>query len=318
MKIGIISTSRIADRAHAPAINALQNAELWSVYSRSRDRAFDFAKRHEASAPNPAFDDLDAFLSDPQLDAVVVTSADKLHSDHVIACASYGKHVLVEKPFATDIASGQAAIDACKANNVVLAVAYHLRWHPGHRQLLQHLRQRTIGDVQHFRFLYTWLAGDGSNWRARDEVGQWWSLGGTGTHCLDLLRWFGGQSFSNVVKRTATVRSGTWSNHDETAILTYEFANGMTAEVTSSVLFDSPSRFEIFGTEGHAVCEATAGDLGAGRIEIAGKPMQFTPQSPFEGEIGDFISAIENNHEPEVSGETALENVNELVLTMAR
>lgn len=278
------------------------------------EKAQTFADDLKAASPNPAYDDLNEFLADPSLDAVLITSADKLHADHVVACANAGKHVLVEKPFVTNLDDGRRAIEACRSQNVVLAVVYHLRWHAGHRELHRRISNGEIGDVQHLRLLYPWRAEDGSNWRAHEEVGRWWSLGGTGTHCLDLLRWFGGQPFSNVSKRQSIIRNGTWVNdHDETAILTFEYENGVTAQATSSVLFEAPSRFEIFGSKGYAVCDATVGHFGAGRIEINGEPVEFTAISPFEGLIQDFVSAIKEGRDPEVTGEMGLENVQELV-----
>ncbi len=315
MNIGIISTSEIALRAHVPALHALQDVTLWSVLSRDRDRALAFARQANCASPAPAYDDLDSFLADPLLDGVIVTSPDKLHAEHAIACAFAGKHVLVEKPLATEMNAGRRAIDVCRSQNVVLAVGYHLRWHPGHRELQRRLRQGSIGEIEHIRLLYSWQQADASNWRAHDEVGRWWAMAATGSHCLDLLRWFGDQSFVNVTKRHASIRSGKWTqNRDETAMLSYEYENGMTAQVTSSVLFDAPSRFEVFGSNGYAFCESTVGEEGTGRIELSGRAMEFVPSRPFEGEILDFVAAVREHRDPEVSGEVALEDVKELLL----
>ena len=101
LRIAMIATGGIADKALAPAVTSASGAELWSVLSRDVGRARDFAKRHGAASPQPAYDDLDALLADPELDAVLIASPDGLHAEQCIAAASAGKHVLCEKPMAT-------------------------------------------------------------------------------------------------------------------------------------------------------------------------------------------------------------------------
>jgi predicted dehydrogenase len=85
--------------------------------------------------------------------------------------------------------------------------------------------------------------------------------------------------------------------------------SGTTAEFHSSVLFDSPNRLEIYGDQGYALCDGTLGRQGKGTINMNGKPMEFQPVNPYEGEIRDFISSILDNRSPEVDGMEGLRNV---------
>ncbi|MBT6273309.1 MAG: Gfo/Idh/MocA family oxidoreductase, partial [Chromatiales bacterium] len=135
MKIAMIATGRIAETQLAPAIAAARGAQLWSVYSRDQGRAEAFARTHGAASATPAYDNLDALLSDDELDAVLIASPDKLHAPQTIAAVKAGKHVLTEKPMTTDAASAEAMVDAASSAGVKLGVAYHLRWHAGHRAL---------------------------------------------------------------------------------------------------------------------------------------------------------------------------------------
>ena len=85
MKFGLIATGRIADTQLAPALNAAEGAQLWSVYSRDAARAGEFAAKHGAASPTPGYGDLDAMLADPELDAVLIASPDKLHAPQTLA-----------------------------------------------------------------------------------------------------------------------------------------------------------------------------------------------------------------------------------------
>src|SRR6185436_5427085 len=129
LRIGILGPGLIADQKLAPALRRVPGACLWSVLSRDRARAAAFAARHGATAPAPAFTEIEAFLADPGLDAVIIASPDRLHAREATLAAAAGKHVFVEKPMATSVDEARAMVNACAAAGVRLGVAYHLRFH---------------------------------------------------------------------------------------------------------------------------------------------------------------------------------------------
>ena len=102
--------------------------------------------------------------------------------------------------------------------------------------------------------------------------------------------------------------------HDETAVLSMRFESGATAELCSSVLIDAPTKAEIYGGDGYAICEGTLGPHGAGSIQIDGKKMAFKTENPYTGEIRDFVNAIQNGRNPEVDGNEGARNVELLVM----
>lgn len=314
INIALLGTGNIVENALLPALQQVHQAQFWSVLSRDYGRARAFAEQHGAAAAEPAYDDLQALLADPQLDAVIIATPDKLHAEQTIAAARHGKHVLVEKPMATDYASGQAMLDACREAGVKLAVAYHLHWHPGHRQILEWLRNGKLGTLRHMRVQWSWPAADASNWRASAEVGRWWSLAGVGTHCLDLIRWMMLPSCGEIEELKSIISRSVWQGpHDESAVLAMRFASGATAELCSSVLFQAPTRAEIYGSDGYILCEGTLGRYGSGHIRTHEGDMSFTNGDPYVGEIEDFVAAIQHNRAPEVDGIEGLRNI-ELLL----
>lgn len=316
LNIAIIGTGNIADDQLVPALKEVNDAQLWSVYSRDTKRAIRFAERHHAGSPQPAYSDLNALVADPELDAVIIATPDKLHAQQTITAAKAGKHVLTEKPMATDLKSATAMVAACREANVKLAVAYHLRWHPAHRRIFEALQSSEFGTLRHMRVQYTWRAPDANNWRASTEVGKWWSLAGTGTHCLDLIRWMMVPSCGEIESLQSIFCQKVYSGpHDETALVTMRFESGATAEFCSSVLIEAPSRLEVYGSSGYAVCEDTLGRHGKGRSSTHKGLLQFTPVNPYAAEIQDFADAIRQQRSPQVSGDEGLRNV-ELLLAI--
>ena len=69
-----------------------------------------------------------ALAADPAVQAVVVSTPPSSHEKLAIAALNAGKHVLVEKPMSTDVASCQRMVDAAKANNVTLACGFNMRY----------------------------------------------------------------------------------------------------------------------------------------------------------------------------------------------
>ena len=317
INIALLGPGRIAENSLVPGLARVPGARLWSILSRDLGRARAFADRHSAGSPEPAHDRLDTLLSDEALDAVLIATPDKQHAEQAVAAAEAGKHVLVEKPMVTDRASGRQVIDACRAANVKLGVAYHMRWHAGHRKLHQTVQSGTLGELRHMRVQWTFKSTDATDWRASPEVGRWWGLAGVGTHCLDQIRWFMRPTCGEVLEMRSTVSRAVFDTpHDETAVVSLMFESGATAALCSSVLFAAPTRMEVYGSDGHANCVGTLGAHGGGNIELNGERFEFEPSDPYAGEIGDFVDAVANDRPPEVDGEEGLANV-DLLLEMA-
>jgi 1,5-anhydro-D-fructose reductase (1,5-anhydro-D-mannitol-forming) len=312
--IAIAGTGSIADDQLAPALAQVEDAQLWSVLSRAVGRGLEFAERHGARASNPVHTSLNSLLSDPELDAIIIATPDKLHVEQTLAAASAGKHVLVEKPMATDVEEAKAMVQACHDAKVQLGVGYHLRWHNGHRKLLEAIRAGEFGQLRHMRVLWTAQSADANNWRASSEVGRWWSLAAFGTHCLDMIRWIMVPQCGEVVSLRSMSSRDFWKGpHDETALVSFRFRSGATAEFCSSILFDSISKVEVYGSKGYAVAEGTLGRHGGGSVRTHLGELKHSITNPFVGEITDFVAAIKEQRRPEVDGNEGLRNVELLV-----
>ena len=314
MNVALVGPGRIAEHSLVPGLSKVPDARLWSVMSRDLERARAFASRHGAAGDEVAHDRLDTLLADPELDAVIIATPDKLHAEQTLAAAEAGKHVLVEKPMATDAESGRAMIRACRDAGVVLAVAYHMRWHAGHRLLHARVGEGAVGTIRQMRVQWSFQAPDKANWRAMSEVGRWWSLAGVGTHCLDQIRWFMAPAGGATTALRSSIGRSVWGGpHDEQATITLSFESGAQATLCSSALFKAPTRMEVYGSEGFATCEGTLGPHGEGRIELNGEPLEYEPADPYAGEIADFVAAINERRAPEVDGEEGLRNVEMLL-----
>ena len=301
LNIAIVGTGRIAVGGHAPALLQIEHAQLWSVLSRDRDRARDFAAKFTAQSKTPAYTSLDSLLADPALDAVIIATPDRLHAEQAAAAAKAGKHVLLEKPLATDAAGIAQVLASCSRAKIALGLCYRLRWHAGHRAVVDAVRAGKFGDIHHVRAQWTEKQPDASNWRASSDVGRWWSLGANGTHLVDLCRWVLQPAQGEITQIKSVIAREHWKGpHDETAVAAFKFAGGATAEFCTSVLFETPNRLEIYGSKGWVICENTFGRDGAGRIWTKEGDLAFPVVNPFVGLLDDFVQAILQGRKPEV------------------
>lgn len=97
LKFGIIGTNFISDRFVDAAKNT--DAEIVAVYSRTYETGKSFAEKHGIKE---IFTDLDEFLKGTSANAVYIASPNFMHMPQSIAAMKAGKHVLCEKPIASN------------------------------------------------------------------------------------------------------------------------------------------------------------------------------------------------------------------------
>lgn len=99
LRLGIIGTNWITAQFVDAAVTTGQY-QLQGVYSRTLTKAQKFGT--EVHADPEYFDDLDRFVTSPNLDIIYIASPNSLHAEQALKVISAGKHVIVEKPAAVN------------------------------------------------------------------------------------------------------------------------------------------------------------------------------------------------------------------------
>lgn len=87
------------------------------------------ARRDLASSRGlKVYGDMDAMLADPAVGAVLVSTPTAMHFDHASRALAAGKHVMVEKPMALDLAQARTLADEAERRGLVLSVFHNRRW----------------------------------------------------------------------------------------------------------------------------------------------------------------------------------------------
>src|SRR5690349_11192853 len=92
LRIGVLGAGQIAQAAHFEACTKARNAELYAICDAAEDL---LAKMATIYAPRVTYNDYDAMLADPQVEAVLLATADQFHVPLARKAIAAGKHVLV-------------------------------------------------------------------------------------------------------------------------------------------------------------------------------------------------------------------------------
>lgn len=172
--LGIVAASRIADSAVIGPVATVDGVEVVAVAARDADRATAAAERWNIPASFASYADL---VASPSVDAVYIGTPAAMHRQWAVAAIEAGKHVLCEKPFASNADDAARIADAAAASDVVVMEAYHWRYHPSVAHIRSVLDSGVLGGV--VRVEATFDLPDGAI--PHDDIRWDLSLGGGAT-----------------------------------------------------------------------------------------------------------------------------------------
>ncbi len=166
VRFATIGSSAIAER-FLDALAAIDGASYVAAYSRDIERACGFGARFGARL---AFDSLDDLASCDEVDAVYVASPNALHAPQARLLASAGKHVLVEKSFASNEAEAEGVFAAAEAAGVVCLEAMRNLHTPGFRTIERLMPD--VGEVSQATFRFGKITSRIRRLEAHERVSQ--------------------------------------------------------------------------------------------------------------------------------------------------
>jgi predicted dehydrogenase len=227
LRIGILGAARIAPMALVRPARQVPEAQAYAVAARDPARARTFAAKHGIARVHASYE---ALLADPEVDAIYNPLPNSLHCSWTIRALEAGKHVLCEKPLASNADEAQQMADAAARSGRVLVEAFHYRYHPLAARLRALVASGEIGTVRHVEAhmcIPLLLPGD---------IRYRWDLAGgatmdTGCYAISLMRFLAGAE-PEVVSAQARLSS---PNVDRWMEAHFRFADGRTGRITCSL-----------------------------------------------------------------------------------
>ena len=311
MRVGIIGTGAIAWK-HADAYKNI-GYTITACTNGNQERGHKFAAAYNAAfVATPA-----ELAARADVDFIDVCTFPAYRLEAVELAAQHGKHVLVQKPMAIDLATAAKMIATAQRGNIQLGVVSQHRWDDSVLFLQRALAAGRLGKILQADAYVKWYRS--AEYYARPVKGSWDVEGGgalinQAIHQVDILLHLIG-AVDEVFGFWQKGALHKIASEDNASVL-LKYANGATGVIQASTALwpGYPERIEIHGTKGSALItgdKLTAWDVQNDEGEPA--PVQGAAQSgasdplaisniPFERQLAEFGEACRAGRTPACSG----------------
>ncbi len=239
---GILGCGNIAKK-FATGLQALDDAKLVAVGSRSQENADRFADEFDADRRHASYE---ALASDPDIDAIYVATPHPFHAENSILCLKHKKPVICEKPFTLNKSQAEEVVAVARAEKVFLMEAMWTRFLPMIVRVRKLVADGAIGDVRMVQADFGFRANVNPESRLFDLA-----LGGGGL--LDVGVYV--VSFASMILGTpATIASSAVIGEtgvDEQAGMVFTYPGGQMALLSCAIRTSTPHQATIIGVDGH-------------------------------------------------------------------
>ncbi len=327
IRVGMIGLGRITD-VHYPAYRGSKIARLYAVCDANAELAE--ARRKQWKAEK-AYTDYRELLSDPNVDAVEIITPHTLHEEMVIAAASAGKHIALQKPMTVSLESADRMLEAARAGGRVFRVTDNYVFYPPIALAGKMIRDGIIGEPSniHIRF----IGGGHGGWTIPASCWEWRireNEAGGGTrglqtfdhgHHLFSTAWFllGGvervsawiDSIDGIVDSPSVVM---WKHGSGKCYGTCEFAHAPELKIPSKY-YANDEWMEITGSKGIIFIHRCTGNIHTGPAVSLFTSKGWKRYGKVKSDWGEsfieagknYFNAIMGNEAPMLNGDDARE-----------
>ena len=252
LRIGILGAARITDIAMVQPAHLL-GQRMVAIAARDRARADEYARMHGIERVVGSYQEL---IDDPDVEVVYNPLPNGLHGPWNLRAIAAGKHVLSEKPSASNAAEALEVRDAARSAGVHVMEAFHYRYHPVMLRMIELVRTGELGEIVDIevRMGYPIANPDDPRWSLELAGG---SVMDVGCYAVHALRTLGGLLGGEPT--VASAHGGqrpTRPGVDEWLSATVEFPDGTPGRLHSTFIGDGMDfTLRIIGSHGQALAQ---------------------------------------------------------------
>ncbi len=328
VRLGIMSFAHLHAESYLALLKSMQDVEVVGIADDNQQRGEHFAAQFDVRY----FTSYEALL-DEGVDGVLVCSENTKHTPLVCMAAERGVHVLCEKPLATTLDDAERMVRVCRENQSRLMVAFPMRFSTPALEVKKLVDSGRLGRI---------YGVNSTNQGALPEFHQaenltflnrnWFvdaALSGGGAmtdhivHLADLLRWYFGAEVQEVYAASNTILHHKRVNVETGGLVMLTFSNGAFASIDCS--WSKPAYYPTWGglklelvTEGGLTTMDAFKQYFTTYSHSVARPLwNVWGSDANQGMLTEFVSSIEENRAPIVTGEDGLRAV-EIVLAAYR
>jgi predicted dehydrogenase len=313
-RYAVIGLGRIAGH-FMPGAHLTTNSQITGLVSGHPDKAARIAAEYGIAKQSIYnYENFDEIAHNQEIDAVYVALPNSMHAEYTIRAAKAGKHVLCEKPMATNVAEAQAMIAACKAANVKLMIGYRCHYEPTNLKAVKLIRDGGLGAVQAIESAFGFNIAPGE-WRVSKKLAGGGPLFDVGIYSLNACRYLTGEEPEHISAYSSVIdHDGRFTEVEENVSWTMRFPSGIVASCNTTYGAPMDGFFRVHGSKGWLEVKSAFSYEGLRLIgEFSGtqvdEPNPARDPSHFQAEAEHFSHCVQNGLEPKSPGEEGLRDM---------
>lgn len=278
-------------RNHARVFKELEETELLAVCDINAERAKNVAKQFGVRA----YTSMGKLLKRKDIEAVSNCVWSLNLAKETLKTLKAGKHVLVEKPMATNVKQAEKLLETAEEEGLHLSVGFLMRFIPGIQHMKNAIEDKTIGN------LVCATAKRVSEWPER--IGDIGVVKDTAIHDIDIIRYLFGEEPIAVYAKTGSMK---YKKFEDYAQIMLTFEGGKSAFIESNWLTPYKTRtLVVTGSKAIMKLDYITQEL---TIEDAKKTIQprYPWQEPLKLELQHFANCILKKEKPLITGTDGL------------
>lgn len=287
---GIIGLGKIAHK-FAEDLVKVPNAKLYAVASRNAEKSKTFAEKFKSEKFYSNYNDL---ANDANIDAIYIATPHSFHSEHTIMCLISGKAVLCEKPLALNSVEVEKMISTASKNNLLLMEALWTYYLPHYQKTLEIVKSGVLGEILNLKADFGFKPVYDENSRVFNK-----SLGGGSLLDIGIYPIFAALCIMGMPENISAKAQFFQNGADSNCEINFNYSDGITAELNSTFLEETPTEAIITGTKGVLKLHSRFHAPTSLSLNLIGKPEQIiqfnVPYNGYYYEILHFNSLVNSN-----------------------
>ena len=302
--LGELSAGQIA-----PALQETGHCRLAGVITDSPAKAVEWRSRYGIPERSVyTYDTMHRMADNSDIDVVYIVTPNALHLDHAVAAAKAGKHVFCEKPMEISVDRCQKMIDALRAADRRLGVAYRCQFEPNHLECMRIARAHEFGALK-VMDVYFGFQVEPSGWRLKRALSGGGPLLDVGIYSLQATRYITGEEPIWVSGITTRGDPARFSDIEESVLWQARFPGGVVATCGASYNCAPVGYLRAIAERGWFALDPAFNYGGIRGSRSDGKAIDFRSINQFAAEMDDFARCILEKTPSRVSGEEGLRDV---------
>ena len=218
----------------APALQETSHSYLAGIVTGTPEKATRWKAQYNIPDGNIYnYENFDEIAANSNIDIIYIVLPNSMHAEYTIRAAKAGKHVICEKPMASNADECRAMIAACNEAGVQLSIGYRMQYEPTTQELIRIGADRDFGGVRMVTAAAGYREGRPDTWKLKKAMAGG-AMMDMGVYSLQAARYATGEEPVTVSAQSFTSRPQLYSEVDETTTFQLTFPSGVIANLQTS------------------------------------------------------------------------------------